>query len=86
MKCFCLYKEFMEVWYMNKIFVDEGLSWEQKKRAVEVSLINGFYSTSAKFPVISKEEGMNIPESLAELHKKYSAIPEKMARRLHFSQ
>ncbi|SCY76560.1 M14 family metallopeptidase [Alkaliphilus peptidifermentans] len=62
---------------MNKILVDEGLSWEQKKRAVEVSLINGFYSTSAKFPVISKEEGMKIPESLAELHKKYSVIPEK---------
>ena len=49
---------------MKKIWLTENLSWEQKKNAVETSLIMGFYSTSAKFPVTSKEKGMKIPDNL----------------------
>lgn len=56
---------------MNKIHITEGLSWEQKKTAVETSLIMGFFSTSAKFPVTSRVEGLSIPDSLVELEKIY---------------
>ncbi|WP_313341002.1 M14 family metallopeptidase [Sedimentibacter sp.] len=52
---------------MNKIWLTEGLSLEQKKRAVEQSLIMGFYSTSAKFPIASKESGMKIADNLSHL-------------------
>ena len=54
---------------MNKIWLTENLSWEQKKNAIEASLVMGFYSISAKFPVTSKEEGMKIPDNLADLQK-----------------
>jgi len=62
---------------MNKIRLKEGLSWEQKKRAVEQSLIMGFYSTSAQFPVTSMESGMGIPDDLAELQEVYGIMPER---------
>lgn len=54
---------------MDKIWLTENLSWEQKKNAVEASLIMGFYSTSAKFPITSKEEGMKISDNLLDLQK-----------------
>ncbi|WP_353094694.1 M14 family metallopeptidase [Tissierella praeacuta] len=62
---------------MNKILLTENLSWEQKKNAIEMSLINGFYSTSAKFPVTSNEDGIKIPNKLSDLQKKYTQVSEK---------
>jgi len=62
---------------MDKIYLTEDLSWEQKKRAIEASLIIGFYSTSAKFPITSKEEGMIIPDNLDVLQKKYQTESKK---------
>lgn len=62
---------------MNKIWLTEGLNWEEKKRAVEQSLIMGFYSTSAKFPVTSKNSGMKITGSLDELQEIYNVKQEK---------
>ena len=52
---------------MDKIYIEEGISWEEKKKAIEASLIMGFFSTSAKFPVVSRTGGMKIPDSLKEL-------------------
>lgn len=62
---------------MNKIWLTEGLSWEQKKRAVDQSLIMGFHSTSAEFPVTSVEGGVSIPEDLAQLREAYGITSEK---------
>lgn len=62
---------------MNKIYLTEDLSWEKKKRAVETSLIMGFHSTSAKFPVASRREGMPIADNLAQLQKKYQKTSKK---------
>lgn len=62
---------------MNKIWLTEVLSWEEKKRAVEQSLIMGFYSTSAEFPVTSKDSGMKITDNLAELQEMYHIKQEK---------
>lgn len=62
---------------MNKIWLKEGLSWEQKKRAVEQSLVMGFYSTSATFPVTSTESGMSIPDNLGDLQEIYGTTQER---------
>lgn len=62
---------------MDRIWLTEDLSWKQKKNAVEISLINGFYSTFAKFPVTSKGGGMKVPDSLTSLQKIYRVTPEK---------
>jgi len=62
---------------LNKIHIEEGISWEQKKRAIETSLIMGFFSTSAKFPVVSKTEGIRIPDSLKELEEIYQLENDK---------
>lgn len=62
---------------MNKIWLTEGLSREQQKRAVEQSLMMGFYSVSSKFPVTSTEGGMSIADNLAELQKIYQGKHEK---------
>lgn len=62
---------------MNKIWLTEGLDWEQKKRAVEQSLIMGFYSTAAEFPVTSRDSGMKISDNLAELEEIYDITHEK---------
>lgn len=62
---------------MNKIHIEEGLSWEQKKIALEMSLLMGFFSISAKFPVVSRTEGIRVPNSLKDLEKIYQFRTEK---------
>lgn len=52
---------------MDKIWLKEGLSWEEKKTAVEQSLLMGFNSTSAKFPVTSRDGGVCVKNSFSEL-------------------
>ena len=54
---------------MTKILLTEDLSWKQKMNALEMSLIMGFHTTSAEFPVTSKEEGMKVPENLRDLQE-----------------
>ncbi|NLW23180.1 MAG: hypothetical protein GXY88_08035 [Tissierellia bacterium] len=58
---------------MTKILLTEDLSWKQKMNALEMSLIMGFHTTSAEFPVTSKEEGMKVPENLRDLQEIFEA-------------
>lgn len=61
---------------MAKIRLTGDISLEQKKKAVETSLITGFYSTAAKFPIISKEEGIDISNNMAEIQKLYQSASD----------
>ncbi|MEL7650014.1 MAG: M14 family metallopeptidase [Sedimentibacter sp.] len=63
---------------MNKIWITEGMSWEQKKTAVEQSLVMGFNSTSAKFPAVSREGGSVVQSCIADLQDLYQITQEKL--------
>lgn len=56
---------------MEKIYLRENLSWKDKKIALDTSLIRGFYSTIASFPIASKSQGVEISHILENLQKKY---------------
>ncbi|HLR20986.1 MAG TPA: M14 family metallopeptidase [Tissierellaceae bacterium] len=61
---------------MTKIRLRKDLNWEEKKRAIETSLITGFYSISAEFPIVSMKEGIEIPKDLKELEEVYKSEDE----------
>lgn len=52
---------------LRKIYLKENLSWEEKKSALEMALLQGFYSVSAEFPVTDYESGVQVPESAEEM-------------------
>lgn len=47
--------------------VEEGMSWEVQKRAVEMAAFLGFQTTAYEFPAASRTEGIAVPESLEEM-------------------
>ena len=59
---------------MEKIRLRDDLSWKEKQNAIETSLIMGFYSISAEFPIASRLEGIEIPKKLETLGETYKPI------------
>ncbi len=57
---------------MEKLKLSDDLDLKEKKNAIETSLIMGFFSTTAKFPITSMDEGMEVPKNLSELKNKFS--------------
>ena len=57
----------MQTYIAKKLHLTDDLSWEQKKMAVEFARILGFQSVSASFPVVSFEEGMEVPTDWDQL-------------------
>ena len=47
--------------------ITQDMSWEAKKRAVEMAVFLGFQTVSYEFPAASLTEGIQVPESLTEL-------------------
>ncbi|OLS02780.1 M14 family metallopeptidase [Tissierella creatinophila] len=62
---------------MEKIYLTEDLNLEDKKEAIEKSLIMGFYSTSAQFPIASRTEGIEVGDDLKDLQKKNKPISKE---------
>ncbi len=57
---------------MRKIKISEDLAWEQKKSAIELSFINGFFSESAEFPITSREDGIDPDLGLLKLREEFN--------------
>lgn len=57
---------------MEKLKLSDDLDLKERKNAIETSLIMGFFSTTAKFPITSMDEGMEVPKDLSELKSKFS--------------
>lgn len=62
---------------MEKMLLTEELNWEQKKIAVEQSLLMGFNAAAAKFPVVSRDSGVRVKDNYKELQDIYQAKNEK---------
>ena len=53
--------------FESKIWLRRETTWEQKEAAIEFARALGFQSESAKFPVTSFEEGLQVPERLSAI-------------------
>jgi len=57
----------MERGSYTKLRLNDNLSWQQKRMAIQTALVLGFQAEAAEFPVISKTDGIDVPETAEEL-------------------
>ncbi len=52
---------------MTKLLIKENMPRQLQENAINTSLVVGFFSTDAVFPITSNEKGMEVPENLSQL-------------------
>ncbi|MGL6200936.1 MAG: M14 family metallopeptidase [Lachnospiraceae bacterium] len=70
----------MKISNCTKLRLGDNLSWQQKKMAVQSALILGFQAEAAEFPVVSAENGIDVPETVESLLQLLNYLDEDWER------